>query len=321
MQPKYKKRPELAKSETVAAIPLACSDEPAAVEFMERQRWGESPACVHCGSVAVYKMTDTMTGGRNKRYLWRCRDCKKQFTVRIGTVFEESRIDLRHWCYAFWRVSTSKKGCAALEIMRHCQLSYKSSLFMLHRVRWALAPATAASPLLEGTVECDETYVGGKPRNRRKQPRPKRGRGTMKTPVFAMVARDGAVRAQVMPTVNAANLRDAMAACISPTARIVTDSLPPYKPAAKGFAGGHESVNHGTGEYARGDVHTNTVEGFFSILKRGINGVYHSVSKEHLHRYLAEFEFRYNARKMNDGERTTLAIQSAEGKRLRYTVP
>src|SRR5437870_10138560 len=159
------KRHHLSKSETVEAIPLACSNESAAVEFLEWQRWGKTPACVNCGSVNVYKMLDAETGKRSKRFLWRCRDCKKQYTVRVGTVYEESRLDLRHWCYAFWRAATSKKGVAALEIMRHCQISYKSALFLMNRIRFAMAPDPSVAPKLTGTVEIDETYVGGNQRH------------------------------------------------------------------------------------------------------------------------------------------------------------
>ncbi len=157
------KRNELAKSEIIEAIPVACADESAAVEFFEAVRWADNPTCVHCASANVYKMLDPKTGNRNERYLWRCRDCGKQYTVRIGMVCEESRIPLRHWAYAFWRAATSKKGVAALEIMRHCQISYKSALFLMNRIRFAMAPDTD-NPKLTGTVECDETYVGGKPR-------------------------------------------------------------------------------------------------------------------------------------------------------------
>jgi len=130
----------LSKSSIIAEIPLACSDELAAVEFFEKQRWGANPCCVHCGSVNVYKMVDAKTGERNRRYLWRCRDCKQQSTVRLGTVYEESRLPMRHWAYAFWRACTSKKGVSALEIKRHCQISYKSALFLMNRIRFAMAP-------------------------------------------------------------------------------------------------------------------------------------------------------------------------------------
>jgi transposase-like protein len=148
----------LSNSQVIRDIPAACSDESAAVEFFERQRWGDTPACIRCGSVNVYKMTDARTGERNRRLLWRCHDCKEQYTVRIGTVFEESRIPLKHWAYAFWRAATSKKGVAALELKRHCQISYKSALFLMNRIRFAMADDDPQP--LTGTVECDETYIG-----------------------------------------------------------------------------------------------------------------------------------------------------------------
>ena len=169
-----KNNANLEKSEVVAEMPAVCADEALAVEFFEEQLWGDKPCCAHCKSANVYKMIDAKTGLRNKRFLLRCHDCKKQFTVRIGTVLEESRIPLRHWAYAFWRASTSKKGVAALELMRQCQISYKSALFLMSRIRFAMAPDPDA-PKLHGTIECDETYVGGKPRPGNGEPS-KRGR-------------------------------------------------------------------------------------------------------------------------------------------------
>ena len=146
----------------IAALPAACSDEKAAVEFMERQRWGDQPACPHCGDLAVYQMKDSKTGERQANYRWRCHGCKGQFTVRVGTVFEDSRIPMQHWCFGFWRASTSKKGVSALEIHRQTGISYKSCLFMLHRIRFAMSE-TNPSPLT-GTVESDEVFIGGAPR-------------------------------------------------------------------------------------------------------------------------------------------------------------
>jgi len=304
----------LAKSESIGEIPLACCDEPAAVEFFERQIWQGKPLCPHCQSTNVYKMVDAKTGQRNKRYLWRCHDCKEQFTVRIGTVLEESRIPLRHWAYAFWRAATSKKGVSAMEIKRQTQLSYPSALFLLHRIRFAMTPEPETAPKMTGTVECDETYVGGKPRPGTGVH--KRGRGTSKTPVLGIVQRDGNIHRRVVADVSAATLKSAIRECVDNQARIVTDENLAYRGLGKEFAGGHQTVNHSNREYARGDVWTNTAESSFALIKRGLTGIYHAVSKEHLHRYLGEFDFRWNTRRLNDGERTSLAIQGASGKRL-----
>lgn len=306
----------LSKSPIVKQIPAACSDELAAVEFFESQRWGNAPACVKCGSVEVYKMTDAATGDRNKRFLWRCRDCKEQYTVRIGTVYEETRLPLRHWAYAFWRACTSKKGVSALEIKRHCQISYKSALFLMNRIRFAMAPDLPTAEPLTGIVEVDETYVGGKPRIKGAS---KRGRGTKKTPVFAAVERGGQIRRHVVADVTGRTLKAAIRNVVDPRARIMSDENHAYHGIGSEFAGGHGTVTHSAKEYARGDVNTNTAESSFALVKRGIIGTYHNVSKEYLHRYLWQFDFVWNTRKMNDGERTVEAIKSAEGKRLMYT--
>jgi len=303
----------------IGAMPRACSDELAAVELLEEMRWGDRPACLYCGSVNIYKMTDADTGKRNARFLWRCRDCKKQYTVRIGTVCEESRLDLRHWCYAFWRAATSKKGVAALEIMRHCQISYKSALFLMNRIRFSLAPEPKKKwKKLRGTVEVDETYVGGKPRYKGTS---KRGRGTSKTPVFAAVERNGRIQRRVVADVKGETLKDAIRELVDKKSRIITDEHLGYRGLDAEYAGGHDSVCHGTKEYVRGDIYTNTAESSFALVKRGITGIYHNVSRDYLHRYLWQFDFLWNHRGLNDGDRTALAIRSAEGKRLRYKSP
>jgi transposase-like protein len=296
-------------------IPLACSSELAAVEFFEEQRWGNLPTCAHCGSVSVYKMMDASGQNRSARFLWRCHECGKQYTVRIGTVYEETRLDLRHWCYAFWRAATSKKGVAALEIMRHCQISYKSALFLMNRIRFAMAPDPDA-PKLGGIVEADETYVGGKPRPGDGKIH-KRGRGTDKTPVFAIVERDGDIR-RVVADVTGKTLKAVILEQVDSRARLVTDEFLSYKGLGSYFDGGHHHVNHSAGEYVRGDTHTNTAESSFALVKRGIMGIYHNVSREYLHRYIWQFDFVWNYRRLNDGERTFMAIQAAEGKRMMY---
>jgi transposase-like protein len=307
----------LTKSDVIENIPLACSDESAAVELLERMRWGNTPCCVRCGSVDVYQMKDAKTGQRSSRYLWRCRDCKAQYTVRIGTVYEESRIELRHWCYAFWRAATSKKGVAALEIQRHCQISYKSALFLMNRIRFAMAP-DPESPKLTGTVECDETYIG--PRKPRYKGTSRRGRGTSKTPVFCAVQRDGELRRRIVADVTTETIESAIREEIDSSAHLMTDEFPAYRRIGSEYAS-HTAVCHATKEYARGTAHTNTAESSHALVKRGIAGIYHNVSREYLHRYLWHFDFLWNNRKMNDGERTVLAMKVAEGKRLMYREP
>ncbi len=297
-------------------IPMACADETAAIEFLEKQRWEDMPCCPECGSIDVYQMQDRKTGERQKNFRWRCRDCSKQYTVRTGTVFEDSRISLRHWCYSFWRAGTSKKGVSALELHRHTGVSYKSCLFMLARIRFAMADSVVGP--LSGDVEVDETYVGGKPRYKGQS---KRGRGTKKQPVFALVERGGRVKTQTVADVTAKTLKAANRENVDSAARILSDEYPSYTGIGAEFAGGHETVCHSAKEYVRGDVHSNTIESFFSQVKRGVNGIYHAVSKRHLHRYLSEFEFRWNHRNLTDGQRTVAAIKAAQGKRLLYKQP
>jgi len=319
-----KKRPAGSdKSETVREIPRACADETAAVEFIEAKRWPGGAACPECGSLNVYAMMDRKTGERSARFLWKCREkeCGRQFTVRIGTVFEDSRIPLRFWILAFYRLNSSKKGYSALQLKRETGLTYKSAWFLLHRVRYAMTdiPGTPPAPL-DGTVEVDETFVGGKPRNRPKTPEERRAHHAKKGKVVILVERGGKARVRTVPKVNAHNLRAVMGENVAPTARVMTDDSTSY-PFVKGDFASHETTNHSAREYARGDVHSNTAESFFAIFKRGVYGTYHAISKKHLHRYCGEFEHRWNMREQDDGERTVEAIRKAWGKRLRYREP
>ena len=311
------------KSEIVTEVPMACADELAAVEFFEKHRWGDTgPCCPRCGSTNVYQMMNTKGGGgRNERFLWRCRECPKassQYTVRIGTVMEDSRIPLRFWALALWLACSSKKGVSAKQIQRQSGLSYKSALFLMHRIRFAMAPANGRDGgKLTGTVEVDESFIGGKPRYKS----PHNPRGTKgKQPVVGMVERQGRVRVRVAADITAKTLKQAIRDHVDKSAHIMTDEHAGYKGIDSEFAS-HQYVAHARREYVRGDVTTNTIESFWAIMKRGIYGVYHNVSRKHLQRYLDEFEFRYNHRKVDDGARTLAAIKGAVGKKLVYTDP
>lgn len=306
-----------AKDDVVRNMPLACADEDAAHYMMEELRWGDTPCCPHCGDFDVYRMMGRGGAKREKNRRWRCKGCGKLYSVRTGTVMAETRIPLRYWCWAFWQLCSSKKGMSAKQIQRQTGLSYKSALFLLHRVRFAMADMEGVT--LSGDVEVDETYVGGKPRN--KGPHNKRGRGTKKTPVVGMVERDGRVHTRVAADVTAKTLKGAIREVVDNQSRIMTDENKAYNGIGAEYSGGHRVVTHSIGQYVDGDAHTNTAESVFSLVKRGMYGVYHNVSKQHLHRYLAEYDFRWNTRKLEDGERTLAAIKAADGKRLMYREP
>ena len=317
------------KSDVVADLPMACADEAAAVAFIEAQRWGGKPVCPHCGVVDEAKQILAKDGTRGTRYLWRCTACKKQFTVRVGTIFGDSKIALRHWCFAFWAACSSKKGVSALQIKRQTGLSYKSALFLMHRIRLAMTPDDGPQAKLTGVVEADESYVGGSPRQMSRGVRraaraeayakgakrlPRRTNKS-KTPVFAVLERGGEVRASVMPYVTAHNVKAALLANVDLGATLMTDESGLYTKVGSPFAE-HHTVNHSSHEYARGLAHSNSVESFFSRLKRQMYGTHHAVSPRHLHRYVAEVAFKHNTLTLEDGERTLAAIQGAVGKKL-----
>ena len=300
-------------SPILAALKIAANSEQQAVEFLEQQRWSDAPACPRCGDANVYKM---MSGEqRNKDYRWRCNGCKKMFTVRTGTIFEETRLPLRVWVYAFWKACSSKKGISALQLSREMEITHKSALFVLRRIRHGLGHQQNNDPKLSGTVEADETYVGGKKRYPGTTPK----RGYDKAAVFGMAERGGDVRFRMLERVTYDRLGEVLAENADLTCRVITDEHGAYPRATKRFSD-HQTVTHSIREYKvpGTDVHTNTIEGVFSLIKRGVMGTFHSVSKKHLPNYLNEFEFRWNTRKMDDGQRVTKAIQRVDGKRLQY---
>lgn len=301
------------KSAVLEALRIASVDEASAVAFWEKERWGDCPFCPRCADTNVYKM---MSGEkRNKDYRWRCRGCKTMFTVRTNSPLEETRLPLRIWAYAIWKAASGKKGYSALQLSREMEITHKSSLFVLRRLRHGLGEVNP--PKLTGDVEADEVYLGGRPRFRNTQ---KRGRGAEKMAVFGMVQRGGDVRFKAMNRITAGNLKKVIHENADHTCRLITDDLNIYRPIGRTFEGGHGIVRHSAKEYVKAgtDIHSNTIEGVFSLIQRGLMGSFHSVTRKHLPNYLNEFQFRWNTRKLDDGERVQRAIKMLHGKRLEY---
>ncbi len=319
-----------AETLNLSMIAKQFSDEEAAWTFLERIKWPSGPICPHCGSINhAYFLAPkdgarkTSTGKARYRRLWKCADCRQQFSVLVGTVMESTRLPISKWLLAIHMMNAGKNGVAALELSRVLGIGYRAAWFMAHRIRHALAPASEQlQEKLEGVVEADETYIGGRAHG-------KRGRGALnKTPVVTLVQRDGEARSRVVTNVTGANIKEVLTGQIEADAVLMTDSYQVYNEPGKEFAE-HHTVDHGAKEYAKTvegkdgterRAHVNTAEGYFSQLKRSVDGTYHYVSERHLPRYLAEFDYRYNTRKVKDGERTVKAIRRMTGKRLKYTL-
>ncbi len=296
-------------------------DAEAAREWLESLLWPDGPICPHCGLIgAAYKLN----GKKQRAGLYECKGCSEQFTVTVGTVCERSHIPLNKWVLAFHLIVASEKGISAHQMHRMMGITYRSAWFMCHRIREALASGKFPVQLggANKVVEIDETYVGGKEANKHAWKRtPGSQGGANKAPVVSLVERDGSVRSFHVPNVTAETLGPVITANIDKATYLMTDGSPVYPGIGAGF-GGHGSVNHSIEEYVRAYFwHTNTVENFFSIFKRGITGVYHHVSETHLHRYAAEFDFRYNQRAalgIDDDQRMAKAAKGIVGKRLTY---
>lgn len=299
-------------------------NEDAAIRHLEKLRWPNGAACPHCGGADPYRLVSTgkVQGKRPiRKGLWKCSQCRKQFTVKVGTIFEQSHIPVSKWLLALHLLASSKKGMSAHQFHRMLGLTYRAAWFMAHRLRHAMATDAGIFQKLDGIVEMDETFVGPRRVRGGKEGRP--GPGSVKTPVFALVERGGNVRAFPSPRVTSANIREALQRHVKPTATLITDDFNAYHTPGRELAQ-HFTVNHSNHEYVRGPVHTNTVEGFFSLVKRGIMGTFHHVSKGHLHRYIDEFEFRYNNRialGIDDEDRMKNIVRGAEGKRLTFKQP
>jgi transposase-like protein len=297
--------------------PIFTDLEKARAHF-EAIRWPQGVYCPFCGSVDRV----AVLGGKSMGAGWyHCKDCRKKFTAAVGTIYERSHIPMTKWLLATHLMCASKKGMSAHQLHRMLGLPYKTAWFMAHRIREGMRDLNPTGALGgEGkTVEFDETYVGGKEKNKHAHKRNKRNiGGTGKEAVFSLVERGGKVRSHHIPNVTAKTLRPIMDMQIAEATRTISDD---GGARVRHGSPNHHSVNHSIGEYVRGDIYTNTIEGYFSVMKRGIVGVYHHVSPQHLKRYLAEYDFRYNERSVlnvSDAERAAKAVAGVVGKRVTY---
>lgn len=301
-------------------------DEAAAFAFLEGLLWANGTTCPKCGTVGEAGKLEGVRSKASKKNpdgverigLWKCYACRQQFTVRVNTVFESAHIPLHKMLQAVYLLSSSKKGISAHQIHRALEITYKSAWFLCHRIREAMREGNLPPMGGEGKiVEADETYIGGKEKNKHARVRNSKNiGGTGKEIAFSLVERDGNVRSQHITNVSAKTLRPILTEQLDRHTKLMTDDAGQYRHMNRDFD--HQVVNHGIGEYVRGEAHTNTVEGYFSILKRGIIGTYHHVSSQHLKRYLAEFDFRYNERKIPDADRAAAALRGISGKRITY---
>lgn len=301
------------------------NNEEAARATLERVLWPAGPVCPHCGVIGHAYPT-------KRPGVFRCAEavCRKDFSVTMKTVMERSHIPLHKWMLAFHLFTASKKGFSAHQLHRTLGITYRSAWFMAHRVREAMR-AGGLEPLGgEGKiVEADETYFGNVPEAKRKTKTSrgskflKKGRAANKRAIVSLVERGGNVRSFHVAVADGATVANIVNENVLKETRLQTDESRLYIKVGTEYAA-HETVNHGAKEYARGDVTTNSVEGYFSIFKRGMKGVYQHCGEKHLHRYLAEYDFRFNHRValgFNDGDRATLAVKNAAGKRLTYRQP
>ena len=283
-------------------------DAAKAEAHIEETRWGGEPVCPHCGSDNVHRMK-----GKTQAGMFLCNDCRDKFTVRTGTVMERSHVPLNKWLLATHIMAASKKGMSAAQMGRMIGVSYKTAWFLCHRIREAMDGANGDGPIggAGQIVEADETYVGGKAKNRAWGPIPK------KQIVVSLVERGGVSRSFHVANVHANTLRGVLVRNVDRASSLMTDEHKGYISVGKEFTS-HHAVNHRAAIYAEGMFHSNSAENFFSIFKRGVVGTYHHLSEAHLHRYLAEFDLRASTRDMSDAERADEIIKGGFGRRLTY---
>ena len=284
------------------------SDEQVCIDHLRAIRWKDGAYCPHCGSAKVYHFSDNRTH--------KCGDCRQRFSIKVGTIFEDTKLPLRKWFMAIWMVTSHTKGIASTQLAKDLKITQKSAWFVLHRLRHAARTKSFNRPL-EGYVEADETYVGGKEKNKHAHKKtPGSQGGANKATVMGIMERDGELRAKVVPDATAKTLQAELNANVAPGSNVLTDEHKGYTGIGDKFH--HYTVNHSIGQYVKHYfIHTNGLENAWSLFKRKIDGIHHWVSGEHLDRYLAEFAFRHNRRKMGEGQRVNALLRQVDG-RLTY---
>lgn len=298
----------LTKFKNLAELTTYFPDDQSCREYLELMRWNGKPVCPHCSNEQVYKFTD------GKSY--KCKACRKKFIVTVGTIFEDTHVGLRKWFIAIYIFTSHKKGISSVQLGKDVGITQKSAWHLLHRIRHAFG--TAEPAVLEGEVEIDETYIGGKAKNMHKKERAKKiqGRGASgKTAVLGLVERNGRVYAKPVANTDTKTLQGIVRERVEEGSQVFTDEFPAYRGLEGDYA--HDTINHSAGNYVDGNIHTNTIESHWSLLKRGIYGIYHQVSTQHLHRYCTEFGYRYNSRKSTEVDRFDSALTFCDG-RLMY---
>ncbi len=296
--------------ESIISLVSFFDTEDKCLKYLEQKRWKNGPICPHCSHHKAYRFKD------GKRF--KCASCRKQYTAKIGTIFEDSKIPLQKWFVAIYLLTGHKKGISSHQLAKDIQVTQATAWFMLQRVRFGLGFDNTLDEKLEDIVEVDETFVGGKNKNRHHDKKVKNSQGRSfkdKTPILGMLQRGGRVKTVVIPSTSSEHIQPILRKVIVDGATLMTDEWKAYTGLGKYYS--HYIVNHGAHEYANGVIHTNTIEGFWPWIKRMIMGVYHWTSKRHLQFYANEATFRYNTREMTDGTRLNHALSFIEG-RIKY---